>query len=84
MIWRIYPFRPARRAAAGVFRRLGVLAADLSALLAERAARHGADWAAHARAHRRYVRDGIEEARTLRAGHDPCAAARAARAATRC
>jgi len=61
VIWRVHPFRPARTAVAEVYRRLGVLAGDLSEQLAERA---NPDWAAHARGHRRYVRDGIELART--------------------
>ena len=62
MIWRIYPYRPARRALAEVFRRLGALTADLSTLLEEG---RTSGWAEHARAHRRHVRDGIESARVL-------------------
>jgi len=61
LIWRVHPYGPARRATAEVYRRLATLAADLSELLAQGGARP--DWAAHARAHRRYVRDGIEAAR---------------------
>ncbi len=62
VIWRLHPYRPARRAVARVFRSLGALVADLVPLL------DGADpqtWESHARAHRRHVRDGIEAARAL-------------------
>ena len=68
VIWRIHPFRPARRAVAEVFRRMGVLAGDLSGLIAATStlpARVSEAWADHARGHRRHVRDGIELARTL-------------------
>lgn len=61
VIWRVHPFRPARRAVADVYRRIGVLAGDLSEQLATET---NPDWAAHARGHRRYVRDGLEAART--------------------
>ncbi len=64
LIWRLHPYRPARRAVAEVYRRLGTLAGDLSTLAATDAAPTHA-WADHARAHRRHVRDGIEAARTL-------------------
>ena len=64
LIWRLHPYRPARRAVAEVYRRLGVLAGDLSTLAATSDAPDTA-WADHARAHRRHVRDGIEAARTL-------------------
>jgi len=64
LIWRLHPYRPARRAVAEVYRRLGVLAGDLSALAATADAPDTA-WADHARAHRRHVREGIEAARTL-------------------
>ncbi len=60
-IWRLHPYRPARRAVAEVFRRLGAMAADLVPLLDGDPA---ATWEEHARAHRRHVRDGIEAART--------------------
>ncbi len=59
-IWRLHPFLPARTATANVYQRIGMLAADLSEQVADVAA---ADWAAHARGHRRYVRDGLEAAR---------------------
>ncbi|HEY0202649.1 MAG TPA: FUSC family protein [Acetobacteraceae bacterium] len=64
VIWRLHPYRPARRAVAEVYRRLGTLAGDLSALAATAEPPTHA-WADHARAHRRHVRDGIEAARTL-------------------
>ncbi len=68
VIWRLHPFRPSRRAVAEVFRRMGVLAGDLSALLSAASPSQTAAskaWTDHARAHRRHVRDGIELARTL-------------------
>ncbi len=68
VIWRLHPFRPARRAVAEVFRRMGVLAGDLSGLLTAAPslpAQVSEAWADHARGHRRHVRDGIEAARTL-------------------
>jgi len=64
VIWRLHPYRPARRAVAEVYRRLGTLAGDLSVLAATAEPPTDA-WADHARAHRRHVRDGIEAARTL-------------------
>ncbi len=68
VIWRLHPFRPARRAVAEVFRRMGVLAGDLSGLIAASPTlpvQVSEAWADHARGHRRHVRDGIEAARTL-------------------
>ncbi len=68
VIWRLHPFRPARRAVAEVFRRMGVLAGDLSGLIAATStlpAQVSEAWADHARGHRRHVRDAIEVARTL-------------------
>ncbi len=67
VIWRLHPFRPARRATANVFRRLGLMVTDLVPLL-DGSIQQGMGperWAEHARAHRRHVRDGIEVARTL-------------------
>ena len=64
LIWRLHPYRPARRAVADVYRRLGTMAGDLSVLAATDDPPSAA-WADHARAHRRHVRDGIEAARTL-------------------
>ncbi len=64
VIWRLHPYRPARRAVAEVYHRLGTLAGDLSVLAATAEPPTHA-WADHARAHRRHVRDGIEAARTL-------------------
>ncbi len=63
-IWRIYPNRPAIRAVAENWRRLAALARDL----VELAAADGVDasrWEAHARGHRRTVRDGLEDARAV-------------------
>ena len=79
LIWRLHPYRPARRAVADVYLRLGVMAGDLSVLAGLAAPPSEAPppqatplqapplqaWADHARAHRRHVRDGIEAARTL-------------------
>ena len=71
LIWRIYPFLPARRAVADAYRALGALARDLRRILArEDAGEHV--WDAHAREQRRRVRETIERARaavlaTLRA-----------------
>ena len=59
VIWRLHPFLPARMAVAEIFRRIGILAGDLSDRLT---AATKPDWAAHARGHRRYVRDGLEAA----------------------
>ena len=61
VIWRLHPFLPARIAVAEIYRRLGMLAGDLSDQLlgATDPALAQPDWAAHARGHRRYVRDGL-------------------------
>lgn len=64
IIWRLHPFQPARDAVAEVWRQLALLAADMR----ERVRRDrvgAADWDAHARAHRRAVREAIEQARTI-------------------
>jgi uncharacterized membrane protein YccC len=70
VIWRVHPFRPARRAVAESYRALARLVADMRGLLSERAPPDA--WEAHARGHRRAVRDSVELARvalqdTLRA-----------------
>ncbi len=64
VLWPVYPFQPARRAVAAAYRALAALAADLHAVLS---AGNGdaARWAAHAREHRRAVRDAIEAARGI-------------------
>nr|WP_294548717.1 FUSC family protein [uncultured Rhodopila sp.] len=64
VIWRIYPFLPARKALAECFRQLAELVADLHGLV-RAPATTDADWDAHARIHRRAARDAIEAARTV-------------------
>lgn len=62
VIWRIYPFRPARRAVADAYGQLAALAGDLGTL-ARRPTVTDAAWDAHARVHRRRCREAIEAAR---------------------
>ncbi len=62
VLWRLYPFAPQRAAVAEAWRMLSVLAADQLAL-ARRPGVTPAEWEAHARAHRRAVRDALELAR---------------------
>ena len=62
VLWRIHPFRPARHAVSDAFRATARLVADLLGLLQANA--DGPAWEAHARGHRRAVRDTIERART--------------------
>lgn len=62
-IWRVYPYLPARRAVAGVYLALAAMAADLREKL--RGEQSPELWEAHARAHRRAVRDAIEAARSV-------------------
>ena len=62
VIWRIHPFRPARHAVSDAYRSTARLVADLLGLVRARA--DVAAWEAHARGHRRAVRDTIERART--------------------
>ena len=62
VIWRIYPFRPVRRAVSDAYRSIARLAADLRGLVDGDAAPDA--WEAHARGHRRAVRDTVERART--------------------
>jgi uncharacterized membrane protein YccC len=62
LIWRVYPFLPARRAVADAYRALAALAQDLRRILRrEDAGEHV--WDAHARGQRRRVREAIERAR---------------------
>jgi uncharacterized membrane protein YccC len=62
VIWRLYPYRPARRAVGYVYRELARLSDDLLRLLDSGGAGE-AEWDRHARLHRRQVRDAIERAR---------------------
>ena len=57
-IWRVYPFRPVRRAVAEIYRTIARLAADLRLLVDTDA--DVSQWDAHARGHRRAVRDVVE------------------------
>ena len=63
VIWRIYPFLPARRAVAEAYRKLSELVRDLHTLLRTPAISDAA-WEAHARIHRSAAREAIEAART--------------------
>ena len=63
VIWRIYPFLPARRAVAEAYRQLSRLTGDLLTLVRTEIISDAA-WEAHARIHRRAARDAIEAART--------------------
>lgn len=63
-VWRLHPYRPARLAVAEVWRRLAGLSADLLGLV-RRDGVGAAEWDAHARSHRRAVREEIEYARTI-------------------
>ncbi|HET6307307.1 MAG TPA: FUSC family protein, partial [Rhodopila sp.] len=63
VIWRVYPFLPARRAVAEAYRQLSELVGDLRTLLETRIISDAA-WEAHARIHRSAAREAIEAART--------------------
>jgi uncharacterized membrane protein YccC len=63
VLWRIYPFLPARRAVAEAYRRVSELVRDLRTLVQSPAITDAA-WEAHARVHRRATREAIEAART--------------------
>jgi uncharacterized membrane protein YccC len=69
VIWRVHPFLPARRAVAKVYRLLAALAADLRTVLSLgnvlSVGHDTARWEAHAREHRRAVREAIETARGI-------------------
>jgi uncharacterized membrane protein YccC len=62
VIWRLYPYRATRQAVAEIYHALAALTADLYGLL-RRDAVDDVVWEAHARTHRRPVRDAIEAAR---------------------
>ncbi len=62
VLWRLHPNRPARAAVAETYRMLARLCADLRRLLAADERREWV-WDRHARAHRRAVREAIEQAR---------------------
>jgi uncharacterized membrane protein YccC len=64
VIWRLHPYLPARRAVAEIYRALALLVADLVALL-HASSTDTAAWEAHARSHRRTVREAIETAREV-------------------
>jgi uncharacterized membrane protein YccC len=61
-LWRLHPHMPARRALASCYRALALLVGDLAGLLGTAPAAADA-WSAHARRHRRAVRERIEVAR---------------------
>jgi uncharacterized membrane protein YccC len=63
VIWRLHPYGPARRALADIWRTMADLATDMRGLLL-RPDTSREEWDAHARTHRRAVRDAIERART--------------------
>ncbi len=63
-IWRIHPNRQAARMVATAWRLLADLAGDLGALVAA-GETDAAKWEAHARGHRRAVRDALEECGNL-------------------
>jgi uncharacterized membrane protein YccC len=63
VLWRIYPFLPARRAVAEAYRRVSELVGDMHTLVQAPSITEAA-WEAHARIHRRATREAIEAART--------------------
>jgi uncharacterized membrane protein YccC len=63
VIWRIYPFLPARRAVAEAYRKLSDLVRDLHTLV-QTPSISDAAWEAHARIHRSAAREAIEAAQT--------------------
>jgi uncharacterized membrane protein YccC len=64
VLWRLHPYRPAQHAVAEAWRLLADMALDLRDLL-DRPGLTAEKWEGHARAHRRAVRDAIEQARTM-------------------
>lgn len=63
VIWRIYPFLPARRAVGEAYRALSELVRDLH-VLSMASSVSDSEWDTHARIHRRKSREAIETART--------------------
>ena len=63
-IWRIHPNRPGARMIAATWQQLADLASDLGALVAA-GETDSAKWEAHARGHRRSVRDALEASSAL-------------------
>ncbi len=61
VIWPVHAYRPMRRSVGECWRMLALLAGDMRDLVL--AGADAAAWEAHARAHRRAVRDAIERAR---------------------
>jgi uncharacterized membrane protein YccC len=62
VVWRIHPYRPVRQSVAVAYRALAALVQNARQLLrVERL--HDTAWEEHARAHRRDVREAIEQAR---------------------
>ncbi|SEC75875.1 Uncharacterized membrane protein YccC [Rhizobiales bacterium GAS188] len=64
LLWRLHPYQPARAAVANVWRLLAALAGDLRSLAVSKRT-PAADWDAHARSHRRAVREAVERARDV-------------------
>ena len=62
VIWRLHPYRPVRQAVGRAYRALGAMVQDLRHLI-RRETVSEAEWDAHARAHRRSVREEIETTR---------------------
>ena len=62
VIWRLHPYLPARRVVGQVYRLLAGLARDMRQVLAHPSP-DDTIWDRHARAHRRGVREAIEQAR---------------------
>ena len=64
LLWRLHPYQPARAAVSEVWRLLAALTADLRDLALADTAKT-ADFDAHARSHRRAVREAVERARDV-------------------
>ena len=63
VIWRVYPYAPARRSLANIAQKLGRFARELETLA--NAEETAAAFEEHAAIHRRGVRDAIETARNI-------------------